>query len=388
MKLDKAFPATPSAFEDAITKGIRKGEKRMKLKNKLRVASLAACFIACIVLVGYAAGTGDRTDTTVSPTPDTQSTGFTAAAVSTAAVSPTPDPQETMFSVVTVSPTPLNAGWPGIQTDEEIVYMTEFGVWYHTDQNCQGMQGAMAVPISEAWEEGKFPCPICTDETVYATTYGKFYHSDPNCSGMQNADEWKVQDAEVSGKLPCPTCLRGRSINLNSYGQKALDALENVFPGCVEALAKHYNVDQLFADPWIDNSCVRVNLNAGSVTVAEVSFDGSETQITFQFGDIEIRGKVMACEQEDTLSDKLNELYPICKYELIDGIMNTIQNSVRTGMPVSSEYFNLMSMSLTFYESECQTAQFNFATQYHCEASFIFDLVEGDALRSVELHCD
>ena len=63
MKLDKAFPETPKAFEDAIHLGIRKGEKQMKFKYKLRLSVAAACLAVCLIAVAYAVGTRDRKST-------------------------------------------------------------------------------------------------------------------------------------------------------------------------------------------------------------------------------------------------------------------------------------------------------------------------------------
>ena len=176
MKLDKAFPPTPAAFGDAVFQGIREGEKRMKMKYKLRLSMIAACLVVCLLVVAYAASMGDRTDTTSASAPEDGGAIIGGS-------------NERTNIFVTVSPTltPKNAAWPGDETKEKTVYMTEFGTWYHDDPVCQGLQVATPVPLSEAIEEHKLPCPVCIGKTVYATANGKFYHSDPGCSGMTGA---------------------------------------------------------------------------------------------------------------------------------------------------------------------------------------------------------
>ena len=366
MKLDKAFPPTPAAFGDAVSKGIREGEKRMKMKYKMKLSMIAACLVVCLLVGAYAASTGDKTDTTATAQPS--------------------DSQSVPFDTVTVSPTPKNAAWPDSETHEKSVYMTEFGAWYHDDPLCQGMQGAMLVPLSEAIEEHKLPCPICIGKTVYATANGIFYHSDPGCSGMQGAVQWKESDAVANGKLPCPVCLSDQEADLSSYPEKALQALERVFPGCVEVLEEHYNIDQLYAQVYtVDSGTIRVDVSAAAVTVAEVAFFGNETKVEIYFNDVEICHKILACREENTLSDKLVELSLICKEELLNNLLTTVHDSVRSRMPVSNEYYNLQIIKLSFADEECMTAAFHFETQYYCEALFAFDLAEGDALSNVTL---
>ena len=375
MKLDKAFPPTPAAFGDAISKGIREGEKRMKMKYKMRLSMIAACLVVCLLVGAYAAGTGDRTDTTSASTPEGGGAIIGGSNGGT-----------NIFVTVSPSPTPENAAWPDNETNEKTVYMTEFGTWYHDDPICQGMQDAMLVPLSEAIEEHKLPCPICIGKTVYATANGIFYHSDPGCSGMQGAGQWKESDAVANGKLPCPVCLSDQEADLSSYPEKALQALERVFPGCVEVLEKHYNIDQLYAQAYtVDSGTIRVNVSAAAVTVAEVAFFGNETKVEIYFNDVEICRKILACQEENTLSDKLVDLSLICKEELLNNLLTAVHDSVRSRMPVSSEYYNLQIIELNFADEECMTAAFHFETQYYCEALFAFDLAEGDALSNVTL---
>ena len=325
MKLDKAFPQTPKAFENALYEGIKEGERRQKMKYKLRITAIAACLIVCLLAIAFATGTGNRTDTTSTSAPEGNGTGIGNS-------------DETTHAFVGVSPTPT-------------------------------------------------PDPAPQPERYYATQNGRFYHNDPNCQGMANASLMTLDMLEALQKLPCPVCLADKSIDLSDYRQQALDTLNHIFPGCTEVLEKHYNVDQLYTDPWTDNGTVHVKVEANSVTVARVDFDGGETHVALYFNDVEICKKILTCRQADTLSDKLSELYIHCKEELLVSILAAIHNTVYSHMPVSSEYYSLRMINLSFFDEleECTSAVFTFASQYYCEASFTFDLAEGDALSNVTL---
>ena len=333
MKLDRAFPPTPAAFGDAVFKGIREGEKRMKMKHKLRLSAIAACLVVCLAVLAYAAGSTDRTDSTAAPQSETTPSPVIGGS----------DQAKTILFVTdSPSPTPPNAGFPTqTDTDEETVYMTEHGLFYHADPVCSGMKNAFPVPVSEAEEEGKRPCPVC---------------------------------------------LSDRSVEPASYFQKAVDALEMVFPGCQEVCKKHYNTDQFYADlPSTEDRFVTLNLYAGDVRVAQAAFDGEEARLSFRFIDVELRSKLFAGAQEGTLSGKLAELYLRCKEELLGDLLSAVHSSAKSLMPISAEPYNLQSMELSFWAEECMTVSFGFQTQHACTATFTFDVVEGDALREVVL---
>ena len=378
MKLDKAFPPTPKAFENAFYAGIKEGKKRMKMRNKLRLSALAACLVVCLFVIAYAAGTGDRTDNTSASSPE-------SSEISSSTIIGGADEATSIILVAaTPSPTPENAPYPrDNSTQEQAVYMTEHGVYYHNDPTCSGMINAFMAPISEAREEDKLPCPICVGETVYATANGKWYHSDPYCQGMQNAGEWSIINAEANGKLPCPVCMSDRSIDMSNYHKRALEVLEEIFPGCVDVIEKHYNVDQLYTQPSIERGVVHVDVSANAVTVASIDFDGDDKKVMLFFNDVEISRKILACSEEDTLSDKLNDLHTKCKDELLSGVLSAIHGATHSWMPVSAEAYNLRSLNLTFSYEECQNITYNYTTKYNHEASFTFELVEGDALSNM-----
>lgn len=101
-------------------------------------------------------------------------------------------------------------------TEERSVWMTDRGVYYHMDEHCSGMEDAHACSESKAAESGKDPCPKCLadvyaemyeeKQSVWMTDAGIYYHTDEHCSGMEGAYGCEVIKALAGGKLPCPKC--------------------------------------------------------------------------------------------------------------------------------------------------------------------------------------
>lgn len=98
-------------------------------------------------------------------------------------------------------------------TEQRSVWMTDGGVYYHSDEHCSGMEGAYASDESAATENGKFPCPVCLADSyaeevqfVWMTQDGAYYHTDEHCSGMEDAYGCEVLEALANGKAPCPKC--------------------------------------------------------------------------------------------------------------------------------------------------------------------------------------
>lgn len=48
-----------------------------------------------------------------------------------------------------------------LNAEEQIVYHTEQGKYYHTNMHCSGMMNAKAHSLTEALRAGKEPCPVC-----------------------------------------------------------------------------------------------------------------------------------------------------------------------------------------------------------------------------------
>jgi len=99
--------------------------------------------------------------------------------------------------------------------EEMSVWMTDGGVYYHSDEHCSGMEGAYVCGESDATENGKYPCPVCLADSyaeevqfVWMTQNGAYYHTDEHCSGMEGVYGCEVIEALANGKTPCPKCAK------------------------------------------------------------------------------------------------------------------------------------------------------------------------------------
>ena len=187
LRLDRAFAETPPEIHDAIERAFARGRQDMKKRYKISLALGAAACLVAVLAAALAAGGMGRVHTDVVAAP-----GLTAV------------PEESME-----------------------VYFTEQGRYYHSRIDCSGMQGARAGTEEEAWSLNKRPCPVCLggeaavegaeeapepeEEWVFCTENGRYYHSDVHCSGMRGAREVKLSEATAGGKLPCPVCMAGGS---------------------------------------------------------------------------------------------------------------------------------------------------------------------------------
>lgn len=120
LDFDRAFPATPDYIETAIELGLRKGKKKMKFRNKL----IAAGSIAAVFAVVIAAALAMIPERNATPDVLTQ---------------------------------------PPLKMEAEIitVYSLESAGYYHLEENCSGMENAVAMSETEAVQMGKKPCPVC-----------------------------------------------------------------------------------------------------------------------------------------------------------------------------------------------------------------------------------
>jgi len=139
----------------------------------------------------------------------------------------TPEPASMNDAFMGASATPEPTPVPPAQSEayeEEMVWLTDNGKFYHSVENCSGMKNAKIVGVTEAEMLGKRACPTCIplptpmptmaaqsevyeEQTVWLTDNGKFYHFVENCSGMKNAKIVGVTEAEMLGKQACPTCI-------------------------------------------------------------------------------------------------------------------------------------------------------------------------------------
>lgn len=103
-------------------------------------------------------------------------------------------------------------------TDDEIVYVTENGMVYHTSRECTYLTRAIQVSTLDHMENhrnlngGKYyKCEKCINEDtlvsgkVYFTLYGDRYHSSKSCSTLIRYIK-EVRLSEVSDLKKCSKC--------------------------------------------------------------------------------------------------------------------------------------------------------------------------------------
>lgn len=92
-------------------------------------------------------------------------------------------------------------------------YTREDDPFYHVDESCHTETAAdpsddlLSVSWKDAVSMNKTPCPVCIGSSVYCTLAGLFYHAEENCQGIENTDEMPLYlAASVLLKEPCPIC--------------------------------------------------------------------------------------------------------------------------------------------------------------------------------------
>lgn len=97
----------------------------------------------------------------------------------------------------------------GSSTSGPRVWATPNGNYYHTEEHCSNMTGAVQVSLLQMIQSGRPACPTCAsgaDQTVWATRNGRYYHSYATCSGMDGAVQGTLAQALALGKERCPDC--------------------------------------------------------------------------------------------------------------------------------------------------------------------------------------
>lgn len=101
---------------------------------------------------------------------------------------------------------------------DEIVYVTPYGIVYHSDPGCTHLSlsvqavSADAVGTCRNQNGGKYyPCAHCAraaaagHQTLYIAKEGDRYHTDRQCSGLKRSVE-AIPLSQVGGRRPCSRC--------------------------------------------------------------------------------------------------------------------------------------------------------------------------------------
>lgn len=112
--------------------------------------------------------------------------------------------------------TGYDASNDGTDSEEEIVYITQYGSVYHVDISCTHINLSIA-QVSESQVRnlrnnsgGKYyECELCGDEqgngSLFITNTGDRYHKRRDCSGIRRGI-MAVPISEVEGRGPCQRC--------------------------------------------------------------------------------------------------------------------------------------------------------------------------------------
>ena len=191
---------------------IWRGRKYEGNKKWILTALAAIFLILWIILLWPSSNKDDPTDPG-----DFINPNFTAP-VTTAPVAtdaPTASPSPTVHAGgATATPAAGSAS----NTATTYVWTTNANPYYHTVENCDGLQNANRMTLETAVSQNKTACPICAGGTntyadnttptqYYATTRGKWYHVVSNCQGMTNALTDTKANWEKAGKTACPVCM-------------------------------------------------------------------------------------------------------------------------------------------------------------------------------------
>lgn len=161
LDFDRAFPQTPDCIHAAIEMGFRKGQKQMKIRNKIITLSSIAAALMIMFAATLAAG-----GLNIAPKPD-----------------------------VLVQPEVTDIPRP---TEEPMVWCTEKGNYYHSEEHCSGMEGAIYGTLSYALALDKAPCPVCITSNAESLSEPQLNPAETATSMNESATSMADIDANLS----------------------------------------------------------------------------------------------------------------------------------------------------------------------------------------------
>ena len=198
--LDRAFSEPPEALSEAVEQAFARGEGAMKQRHKLFVTLTAAAAAAVIcAAIGFAANRLVRT------VPDE-----TVQVVASASEFNAVKQGKTQKATYTPAPEAEEANVSDYDAKGNMIYYATLqGNYFHANEHCSGMEGALPIMADAALSAGKEPCPVCVTwhmQLCWSTEKGNYYHRDRECMGMLNAVCRTVGNARSLGQTPCPVC--------------------------------------------------------------------------------------------------------------------------------------------------------------------------------------
>lgn len=108
-------------------------------------------------------------------------------------------------------------GWNGkeglglLGGEQEIVYVTEYGMVYHKEPSCTYLELSIR-PLPRSETKGYSPCSYCKkkeagQQMVYVTDYGNCYHETLDCRGLRRK-VYAVSLKDVYGIGGCSKCVK------------------------------------------------------------------------------------------------------------------------------------------------------------------------------------
>lgn len=231
--LNRAFPRTPDAVEEAIRAGVRRGRRRALLRARLRRAVAAAAVLAVAAgvfsLAVHRGAPGGRSpqplrgalaSQSVAParsaTPSPEAT-LTAAPRPTGLESPVPAtpeatgdaaPRATKAQAVTPEPTALPPETEGAALRPAKVQTESAALTPRPTRESEHYAAAQTNRFSgEAALQEYLEASLPDEQFYFCTDGGRYFHADRTCSNMRGAQGCTLRAALEMGKDFCPVCI-------------------------------------------------------------------------------------------------------------------------------------------------------------------------------------
>ena len=205
------------------------------------------------------------------------------------------------------------------------------------------------------------PTPQLTEpsnqQMVYYTKYGTFYHKDPSCQGMVNAMIGNMDEARNQGKQPCPICIDNGRHN-------CLAKLEELMPGATDYIREQYNIEHSYIEYDIAAGNIEeiplFGLKDGASMTYE-RYSGGEG-LTLTFGDSRGEEMIKALSQESECASKLWEETLQLKTREIGKLCSVINGHGHGEEALLAQEYYMNELYVNWNGGEMATVSFEFAS--------------------------